>query len=122
MPLPAPPSLIRYRPAQSNALHPQSKPRDTVSAPAESPVMVISKPILDFPPGSEFSVRVTPKAARNAVVAQGDTIRVYVTSAPEDGKATKAVINLLAKSLGIAKSRLVLIRGATSRDKQFRVM
>jgi hypothetical protein len=31
------------------------------------------------------------------------------------------VIKLLAKSLGVAKSRLTLIRGATSRDKQFRL-
>ncbi len=72
-------------------------------------------------PGAEIAVRVTPKASRNAVVAEGDTIRVYVTTVPEDGKANQAVTKLLAKKLGIAKSRLELIRGATSRDKLFRV-
>ena len=40
---------------------------------------------------------------------------------PEDGKANAAVIKLLAKALGVAKSRLVLVRGATSRDKLFRI-
>ncbi|OZO45815.1 hypothetical protein CGU37_27365, partial [Pseudomonas fluorescens] len=30
--------------------------------------------------GTEIAVRVTPKASRNAIVAQDDTIRVYVTT------------------------------------------
>ena len=78
-------------------------------------------PSLLLQPGTEFSVRVTPKAARNAVIQEGDRIRVTVTTVPEDGKATAAVIKLLAKSLGVAKSRLTLVRGATSRDKVFRL-
>lgn len=48
-------------------------------------------------------------------------IRVYVTTVPEGGKATKDVIKLLARALGIPKSRLELLRGATSRDKVFGV-
>ena len=76
---------------------------------------------LNIQPGSEFAVRVTPKASRNAVMVEDGAIRVYVTTVPEDGKATQAVIKLLAKSLGVAKSRLTLIRGAASRDKQFRL-
>lgn len=76
---------------------------------------------LTIQPGSEFAVRVTPKASRNAVMVEDGAIRVYVTTVPEDGKATQAVIKLLAKSLGVAKSRLTLIRGAASRDKQFRL-
>ena len=72
-------------------------------------------------PGTEIAVRVTPRASRNAVLVDGDAIRVSVTTVPEDGKANAAVVKLLAKALGIAKSRLVLVRGATSRDKVFRV-
>lgn len=72
-------------------------------------------------PGTEIAVRVTPKASRNAVTVDGDTIRVHVTTVPEDGKANAAVVKLLAKALGVAKSRLVLTRGATSRDKVFRI-
>ncbi|WP_205965451.1 DUF167 domain-containing protein [Pseudorhodobacter turbinis] len=78
-------------------------------------------PPLSIPVGTEFSVRVTPKAARNTITTDNDQIRVYVTTVPEDGKATAAVIKLLAKALGVAKSRLVLVRGATSRDKVFRL-
>lgn len=72
-------------------------------------------------PGAEIAVRVTPRASRNAVLVDGEMLRVTVTVVPEDGKANAAVIKLLAKALGIAKSRLVLIQGATSRDKVFRV-
>lgn len=74
--------------------------------------------------GREFSVRVTPKASRNLVEADHDGVadfRVRVTVAPEGGKANEAVIRLLSKTLDVAKSRLVLVRGATSRDKVFRV-
>lgn len=72
-------------------------------------------------PGAEIAVRVTPRASRNAVVLDGETIRVLVTVVPEDGKANAAVVKLLAKALGVAKTRLALLRGATSRDKVFRL-
>lgn len=72
-------------------------------------------------PGAELAVRVTPKARRNAVILDVQGLRVLVTAVPEKGKANEAVAKLLAKSLGVAKSRLKLIRGETSRDKVFRL-
>lgn len=72
-------------------------------------------------PGTRFSVRVTPKASRNRIVEEDGLIRVYVTTVPEGGKATAAVIKLLAKAIGVAKSDLLLERGATERTKHFRV-
>lgn len=68
-----------------------------------------------------LSVKVTPKASRNRISATADGVRVYVTAVPEGGKANGAVQKLLAKALGLAKSRVVLIRGDTSRDKLFRI-
>lgn len=72
--------------------------------------------------GAEIAVRVTPKASRDRILVEDDTIRVYVTTVPEDGKANKAVVKLLSKALGVPKTRLDLIRGATSRDKVFRIV
>jgi uncharacterized protein (TIGR00251 family) len=72
--------------------------------------------------GAEISVRVTPRASRNLVGVEEGAIRVRVTAVPEDGKANAAVIKLLAKALGVPKSRLALIRGETARDKVFRVI
>ena len=71
--------------------------------------------------GAEISVRVMPKASRNRITVEDGNIRVYVTTVPEGGKATKEVAKLLAKALGVPKTRLTLLRGATSRDKVFRI-
>jgi uncharacterized protein YggU (UPF0235/DUF167 family) len=67
-------------------------------------------------------VRVTPRAARNALtLAEDGAVKVSVTCVPEDGRANRAVAELLAEALGVAKTRLTLIRGATARDKVFRL-
>ena len=64
-----------------------------------------------------------PRARRNEVVEQqtGGVLRVRVTAAPEGGEANRAVIALLADALGVAPSRIALVRGAASRDKLFRI-
>ena len=67
-------------------------------------------------------VRVQPKARANAVTGwRGEALRVSVTAAPEDGKANRAVIALLAETFDVAPSCISLVRGAASRDKWFRV-
>lgn len=71
--------------------------------------------------GTTIALRVTPKAARNRIVAEEGALRVYVTTVPEDGKANAAVVKLIAKALGVPKSRLTLLRGHTSRDKVFQL-
>ncbi|WP_397542888.1 DUF167 domain-containing protein [Roseovarius salis] len=72
-------------------------------------------------PGSLVSVRAVPKASRNAIMLRDGQIRVQVTAAPEGGKANTAVQALLAKAMGLPKSRLALVRGHTARDKVFSV-
>jgi len=72
-------------------------------------------------PGATLAVRVTPNARRAGLDLVGDTIRIAVTEVPEGGKATEAARVALARALGVAKSRLTLVRGATARDKLFRL-
>ena len=65
-------------------------------------------------------VRVQPKARANAVKGwHGAALRVSVTAAPEDGKANRAVVDLLAETFDVAPSSIYLVRGAASRDKWF---
>ena len=71
--------------------------------------------------GAEFSCRVTPRARRNSILREGPLIKISTTTAPEEGRATAAVAEELAHALGGAKTRLVLVRGAASRDKGFRL-
>ncbi len=72
-------------------------------------------------PGAEFAVRATPGARRAGITEDGDTIRISVTEPAENGRANAAVREALASALGVAKTRLTLVRGGTSRDKLFRL-
>ncbi|MCH8894537.1 MAG: DUF167 domain-containing protein [Chloroflexi bacterium] len=65
-----------------------------------------------------LKVRVQPKASRNQVDGFEDgTLRLRVTAPPTEGQANAGVIALLAKTLGVSKSRLEIVRGHGSRDK-----
>ncbi len=48
-------------------------------------------------------------------------LRAKVTAAPVDGKANKALCKLIAKRVGVAPSRVSVVRGEKSRDKIVRV-
>ena len=66
----------------------------------------------------KIDVRVQPKASRNQVDGFEDgTLRLRVTAPPADGKANTGVIALLAKTLGVSRSRLEIVRGHSSRNK-----
>jgi uncharacterized protein (TIGR00251 family) len=68
------------------------------------------------------AVRVQARARRNEMVAQPDgSWRARVTATPQGGEANRAVIALLAEALGVAPSRIELVRGAASREKLFRI-
>lgn len=71
--------------------------------------------------GATFAVRVTPNARANKVEIEDETIKISVTAPPADGKANAAVIKLLSKALGVAKTRLNLVQGHKGRDKVFRL-
>jgi uncharacterized protein (TIGR00251 family) len=68
-----------------------------------------------------LAVKVTPRASGDGVVGwcseAHDELSVRVTAAPEGGKANAAVIKVLARSLGIPKSGIEVVRGHTSRHK-----
>jgi len=69
-------------------------------------------------------VRVTPKAKQVRVVAEDDgepLLKVYVTVAPEDGKANRAVQRALAEHFDVARTKVKLLSGQTSRDKRFKI-
>ena len=63
------------------------------------------------------TVRVTPRARRNAVALTGDGVRVWLTAPPVDGAANAALLALLAEHLGVPRRALTLIRGETAREK-----
>jgi uncharacterized protein YggU (UPF0235/DUF167 family) len=64
-----------------------------------------------------LAVRVTPGARAEALELAEGKLLAKVRAKPQDGKANTAVIELIASALGVAPSRLQLLRGATSREK-----
>jgi len=68
-----------------------------------------------------LAVRVTPGARTEGVAIEDGRVQVKVRAKPEDGKATAAVIDLVAQALGVAVSRVELVRGASSREKLLRL-
>lgn len=73
--------------------------------------------------GARLQVRLTPGAGANGLrgivrdAAGVARLAVSVTGVAEKGRANAALIALLARRLGIAKSRIALTRGATARTK-----
>ena len=80
-------------------------------------------PFAAVPGGVSVNVRLTPKASRDRIgpVAEdadgGQVLRVQVTAVPEDGKANKALIKLLAKCWRLPKTALTVKKGAKDRRK-----
>jgi hypothetical protein len=71
------------------------------------------------PEGTILPVRAQPGARRNEIRGEQDgMLKVCVTQSPEKGKANKAVIELMAKSLGLRKSQIELLSGETSHQKR----
>jgi uncharacterized protein YggU (UPF0235/DUF167 family) len=68
-----------------------------------------------------LAVRVTPGAKVELLELSGGTLAVKVRAKPQDGKATAAAIDLVAEALGLAPSRITLLRGATSREKLLQI-
>ena len=70
---------------------------------------------------SRLTVRVTPGAKVEALDIVNGKLLAKVRAKPQDGKANDAVLGLLAQALGVAPSRLSLLRGSTGRDKLVRI-
>jgi uncharacterized protein (TIGR00251 family) len=65
---------------------------------------------------------VTPKSPRPGVAGwRGGELQVRVSVAPEKGKANAEVCSVVADALGVPKSRVSVVRGATSRHKELEI-
>ena len=74
--------------------------------------------------GSALALRITPRASRNEIVGilTDGTIKVHIAAPPVDDKANQALVVFLAEVLGVARSRIDIVAGATGRDKLVSVL
>ena len=68
--------------------------------------------------GTRLRLRVKPGARKTAIVGvHGGALKISVAAAPEKGKANRAVVKLLAETLGLPRSAVTIAVGETSQDK-----
>lgn len=68
--------------------------------------------------GTRLRLRVKPGAKKTAIVgAHGGALKVAVAAPPEKGKANRAVVKLLAETLGLPATAVAITAGETSQDK-----
>jgi hypothetical protein len=88
-----------------------------------TPAADAAGPFRACPAGVRVRLKVAPKAKREQFGGLldepdgGKALKVQVTAAPESGKANEAVIALMAKEWGVAKSAISVVSGATDRRK-----
>ncbi len=72
--------------------------------------------------GVTLKIKVKPRSRESAILGvRAGLLLIAVTAVPEQGKANKAVIDLLAGQLRIAKSSFEIISGQTHSEKVIRV-
>lgn len=65
-----------------------------------------------------IDVQVQPRASRSGIVGLvADRLKVALTAPPVDGAANEALIELLARQLGVSRGRVCIERGQTGRKK-----
>ena len=68
------------------------------------------------------SVKIKPNAKQSTILGFKDgCLIVSVKEQPIEGKANKAMVELLAKHLGVAKSCVKLLKGAKSKLKKVEI-
>jgi len=76
--------------------------------------------ISEHPEGSVLPVRAQAGARRAGVLGgQAGALKVAVTAPAEGGRANQALADVLRTALGLKRSQVELLAGATSRNKRF---
>ena len=71
------------------------------------------------PNGAVLLVRVTPRAGRTGLTGvANDQLLVRIAAAPVDDAANEALIELLARVLGVAKQSIDIVGGHRGRTKR----
>jgi uncharacterized protein (TIGR00251 family) len=73
-------------------------------------------------PVALLAVQVVPGASRTEVIGRhGSAIRIRINAPPVDGRANAALVEAIARWLGVPRSAVGLVSGASGRSKRVRV-
>jgi uncharacterized protein (TIGR00251 family) len=72
--------------------------------------------------GVVIHVKAHAGARKNAITGEHDgALKISVTQKPEKGKANKAIITVLAETLGVSRGAIEILAGETSSQKRLLV-
>ena len=66
---------------------------------------------------SRVSVKVIPKSGRSELKMVGKSLKIWLKSAPADGKANEELVRMLADKLRIPRASVEIVSGFSSRNK-----
>jgi len=67
-------------------------------------------------------VKIVPGSSKNKIIGvYNKALKITITAPPVDGKANKKCIAYLAKYFDVAKSKIEIISGQTSKNKLIRI-
>jgi len=69
----------------------------------------------------KIDVKVIPGAKKNCIKSEGASLKIYLTAPPVDGKANKALIELLAEHFSVKKAQITITKGLQSRHKTINI-
>lgn len=73
--------------------------------------------------GDGVEIRLQPRGGRDQVMGERDgAVLIRISAPPVDGKANAALTSFVAKTVGVPKGAVTIIRGETSRNKVIRVV
>lgn len=82
----------------------------------------MSQPWREAPPGLTIAVRATPRASKSVLLPGTDEhFAARIAAPPVEGAANAALIELVAKTFGVAKRDVTLIAGDTARVKRLSI-
>jgi len=70
----------------------------------------------------KLDLKVIPSAKRNALKEKSGSIKIYLTSPAQDGRANKALIEFLADHFKVAKSQIEITKGLRSCHKTVSIL
>ncbi len=71
----------------------------------------------------KLEVKVIAGASREAIVKESEkSWKIYLRESPERGKANDRLKELIAEELNIAKSKVVIVKGATTNRKLIEII
>lgn len=72
--------------------------------------------------GTRFSVYIQPRASRTELAGtHADAIKIRIAAPAVENAANRALIDFVAEQLGVAKGRVRIVSGGTSRRKLLEV-